>query len=98
MRDDHFAWSKVLWDVATIAWLLDPAWVPTELVPSPVVTDQVNLERRPAPPPDPLRQLRRPRSDLPRPVPQARRQRRRRIAWRPTARRPMGLGKGLVTR
>ena len=24
MRDDHFAWSKVIWDVATIAWLLDP--------------------------------------------------------------------------
>ena len=41
MRADHFAWSRVLWDVATIAWLLDPAWVPTELVPSPVVTDQV---------------------------------------------------------
>ena len=73
MRDDHFAWSKVLWDVATIAWLLDPAWVPTELVPSPVVTDQVNLERRPAPPPGALRQLRAPRPDLPRPVPQARR-------------------------
>ena len=33
----------------------------------------VHLERRPAPPPDPLRQLRPPRPDLPRPVPQARR-------------------------
>ena len=48
MRADHFAWSRVLWDVATIAWLLDPAWVPSELVPSPVVTDQVtwSVDRR----------------------------------------------------
>ena len=48
MRADHFAWSRVLWDVATIAWLLDPAWVPTELVPSPVLTDQVtwSVDRR----------------------------------------------------
>ena len=48
MRDDHFAWSRVLWDMATIAWLLDPDWVPTELVPSPVLTDQVtwSVDRR----------------------------------------------------
>ena len=48
MRADHFAWSRVLWDVAAIAWLLDPAWVPTELVPSPVLTDQVtwSVDRR----------------------------------------------------
>ena len=48
MRADHFAWSRVLWDVATIAWLLDPAWVPSELVPSPVLTDQVtwSVDRR----------------------------------------------------
>ena len=40
MRGDHFGWSRVLWDVATIAWLLDPSWVPSELVPSPLLTDQ----------------------------------------------------------
>ena len=47
-RADHFAWSRVLWDVATIAWLLEPAWVPSELVPSPVLTDQVtwSVDRR----------------------------------------------------
>jgi inosine-uridine nucleoside N-ribohydrolase len=37
----HRAWSKVIWDMATIAYLLDPAWVPTELVHSPVLTDQL---------------------------------------------------------
>ena len=48
MRDDHIAWSRVLWDVATIAYLLNSDWVPTELVPSPIVTDQVtwSVDRR----------------------------------------------------
>ena len=38
----------MLWDVATIAWLLEPAWVPSELVPSPVLTEQVtwSVDRR----------------------------------------------------
>lgn len=38
---DHFAWSKVLWDIATIAYLIDESWVPTALVPSPILTDQL---------------------------------------------------------
>lgn len=38
---DHYAKSKVIWDVATIAWLINPEWVPTDLVHSPVLTDQV---------------------------------------------------------
>jgi inosine-uridine nucleoside N-ribohydrolase len=38
---DHKGWSKVIWDVATIAYLLDAAWVPTDLVASPILTDQV---------------------------------------------------------
>ena len=38
--DDHFAWAKVIWDIAGPAWLLDGNWVPTELVPSPILTDQ----------------------------------------------------------
>lgn len=28
-------WSKVLWDIATIAWLVGPEWVPSELLPTP---------------------------------------------------------------
>lgn len=38
---DTFAWSKVIWDIAAIAWLLNSAWVPTHLVHSPIITDQV---------------------------------------------------------
>jgi purine nucleosidase len=37
---DHMAWSKVIWDISTIAWLLNPEWVPTQLMHSPILTDQ----------------------------------------------------------
>ena len=37
---EHFGWSKVIWDIATIAYLLDESWTPTHLVHSPIVTDQ----------------------------------------------------------
>ncbi len=36
---EQYAWSKVLWDVAAIAYLIDPDWVPTDLVHSPILTD-----------------------------------------------------------
>ena len=35
------AWSKVIWDVTAVAWLVNPSWVSTNLVHSPVLTDQV---------------------------------------------------------
>jgi len=35
------AWSKVIWDVTAVAWLVNPSWVPTNVVHSPVLTDQV---------------------------------------------------------
>ena len=38
---DHVGWSKVIWDISTIAYLIDPSWVPTQLVHSPILTDQV---------------------------------------------------------
>ena len=37
---DHFARSKVLWDVGAIAWLVDPTWTPSVLTHSPLLTDQ----------------------------------------------------------
>lgn len=39
--ENHFAYSRVIWDISTVAWLIDPAWVRTDLVHSPVLTDQV---------------------------------------------------------
>ncbi len=38
---DHYAWSKEIWDVAAIAYFLDNAWVPTDIVHSPILTDQL---------------------------------------------------------
>jgi inosine-uridine nucleoside N-ribohydrolase len=40
-HQDHVGWSKVIWDIATIAYLINDRWVPTELVHSPLLTDQV---------------------------------------------------------
>lgn len=34
-------WSKVIWDVTAVAWLVNPSWMPTNIVHSPVLTDQV---------------------------------------------------------
>lgn len=37
---DHFARSKVLWDVGAVAWLVNPDWVPTAVVHSPLLTSE----------------------------------------------------------
>lgn len=46
-HDDHFAWAKELWDVSAVAWLVSPAWVPTALVHSPILTDQLTWSTDP---------------------------------------------------
>jgi hypothetical protein len=38
--DDHFGWSKEIWDMAPVGWLINPDWVPTVLAPTPILTDQ----------------------------------------------------------
>ncbi|MFC0333399.1 nucleoside hydrolase [Paenibacillus sepulcri] len=43
--DDHFGYSRVIWDISTIAYLLNPAAVSTELVPSPLLTDRVTWSK-----------------------------------------------------
>lgn len=40
-HDDHFAWAKEIWDISSIAYLLNAEWVPTSVVPSPVLTDNL---------------------------------------------------------
>jgi inosine-uridine nucleoside N-ribohydrolase len=39
-HEDHFAWSKVLWDMTAVAWVINPEWLPSDLVHTPIVTDQ----------------------------------------------------------
>ncbi len=37
---DHFGYSRVIWDISAIAYLVNPDFVPMDLVHSPVLTDQ----------------------------------------------------------
>jgi len=37
---DHFAWAKEIWDIAAVGWLVNPGWIPSDLVHSPILTDQ----------------------------------------------------------
>ncbi len=39
-HQDHFGWSKVIWDISAIAFLLDETMTPSNLVHSPILTDQ----------------------------------------------------------
>ena len=41
----HEAWSKVIWDVTAVAWLVNPEWIPTNLEHSPILTDQVTYSK-----------------------------------------------------
>ena len=42
--------SKPLWDVATVAWLRNPDWVPTALVPRPLLTSELTWSADPTRP------------------------------------------------
>ena len=42
-RQDHFGWSKVLWDMTAVAWVINPEWLPSNVVHAPIVTDQYTL-------------------------------------------------------
>jgi purine nucleosidase len=42
----NFAYSKVIWDISAIAWVIEPKWIPTAVVPSPILTDDFRYEKR----------------------------------------------------
>lgn len=37
------AWSKVIWDVTAVAWVVNSNWLPSNLEHSPILTDQVTF-------------------------------------------------------
>jgi inosine-uridine nucleoside N-ribohydrolase len=37
--DPAFPWSKVIWDISAVAWLIEPKWIPSKVVSSPEITD-----------------------------------------------------------
>ncbi|MCA9916587.1 MAG: nucleoside hydrolase [Anaerolineales bacterium] len=38
--DDHFAWSKEIWDVVAIAYLINADWLPANIVSSPIISQR----------------------------------------------------------
>ena len=46
-RPAMYPWSKVIWDISAVAWLINPQWVPSKLVPSPVLNDDLTYTLRP---------------------------------------------------
>ncbi len=41
----HVGWSKEIWDMAAVAWLLNADWTPSILMPTPVLTDDIHWVR-----------------------------------------------------
>jgi inosine-uridine nucleoside N-ribohydrolase len=46
---DHFGRTWVIWDMITIAWLIEPGWVPTELVATPTLDEDLYWVPAPGP-------------------------------------------------
>ncbi|MBK7929675.1 MAG: nucleoside hydrolase [Bryobacterales bacterium] len=46
-KPQPYPWSKVIWDISTVAWVLDPSWIPSALVPSPLLTDDFRWQKKP---------------------------------------------------
>ena len=38
---DHKAWSKEIWDMAAVAWAIEPTWAPSVIISSPVLNDNM---------------------------------------------------------
>lgn len=45
-KPQPYPWSKVIWDISVVAWVVNPEWVPSALVPSPILTDDLRWEKR----------------------------------------------------
>ena len=46
-RDFSQPWSKVIWDISAVAYLVNPNWVETKTVPSPILTDELTWRQAP---------------------------------------------------
>lgn len=44
---DHFAWAKEIWDISTIAYLLNEDWIPTRIAPSPLLVGDLQVSLAP---------------------------------------------------
>lgn len=39
--DDHYGYSRVIWDISVMAWLVNPEWCPGYLTPSPQISNEL---------------------------------------------------------
>ncbi len=39
--NNHVGWSKRIWDMAPVGWLLNPDWAPSTIVPTPVMSNDL---------------------------------------------------------
>ena len=50
-NSNHKGWSKEIWDMAAVSWLLNEEWAPTNIAPSPILLDNktwaFNKDRHP---------------------------------------------------
>lgn len=37
---EHLGFSKEIWDMAAVAWLIDEDWLPSDLIPAPILTSE----------------------------------------------------------
>lgn len=42
--NDPFAWSKEIWDVVAVAYLINSDWIPSNIVSSPVITQRYSID------------------------------------------------------
>ena len=42
-----YPWSKVIWDISTVAWVVNQKWIPSTLVASPLLTDGFRWQKQP---------------------------------------------------
>lgn len=43
--DDHVGWSKKIWDMAPVGWMLNADWAPSVLIPTPIIADDMGWIR-----------------------------------------------------
>jgi hypothetical protein len=46
-RPQPYPWSKVIWEISTVDWIVSPRWIPSALVPSPVLTGDFRWQKQP---------------------------------------------------
>lgn len=45
MKNPAVPWSKVIWDISAVAWLINPDWIRSKMVPSPILTDELSWKQ-----------------------------------------------------